>query len=146
MNIKVEQRNLNQKEIKDFLLICDSFFIPPLSTRVNIDEYALKLSQHAVNFASVIDSKIIGIFSVYFNNLESKEAFISNVCVHPDYRGVGIAKLLLNLVVDYGKKMQFNTVKLEVNKENNPAVSFYKKHKFTITGEQNNSYFMSLSL
>jgi putative acetyltransferase len=59
------------------------------------------------------------------------ESFVAGVFVASDFQSRGIGKLLL----DYSK-CKHNELSLCVYKRNNPAVRFYLREGFTISGEQ----------
>lgn len=65
-------------------------------------------------------NKIIGFSGVADQNLEM-------LFIHPDYRGAGIGKALLEYAV-----ANFNVSKVDVNEQNEQAVGFYKKCGFEV--------------
>ncbi len=51
---------------------------------------------------------------------------VKGLRVHPDYRKMGIARTLMDLVEDYCRKRGEKEIILGVNKESLPAISLYK--------------------
>ncbi len=126
----------------EYLLSRDFDFIPPLSARLDISEFAEKLYRFATIY-SAHAARIIGISAIYANNFETYEAYITNISIHPEYYGTGLAKNFMNFCLNDLKEKKFKSVKLEVNRENVRAITFYRKFDFSIVGESNrNGYYM----
>jgi ribosomal protein S18 acetylase RimI-like enzyme len=64
------------------------------------------------------------------------DIYISNVFIHNNYRGKKYSYLLLNKII---KLYSTNTLILDVNSKNEPALAAYKKMKFEIN--QTKSYY-----
>ena len=63
---------------------------------------------------------------------------IVNIVVDREVRKQGIATKLINYVIDLFDDI--DNVMLEVNENNIPAISLYKKNKFEIINKRNNYY------
>ncbi len=68
------------------------------------------------------------------------EGHILNVAVHPDFRGKGIGRLLIQKVIDECGLQDAEYVSLEVRTSNIVAVSLYRKIGFVITGRRKRYY------
>jgi ribosomal protein S18 acetylase RimI-like enzyme len=115
--------------------------VPYLSSRVNIEEYSIKIANQAMTFEAWEHGRLIGLLAAYCN-AEDEFAFITSVSVSKHYMGGGIATRLLQMCVDYAKQHQYKNIKLEVN-DNVPAINFYKKFNFILNELKNNSLFMN---
>lgn len=89
------------------------------------------------NLAEIIKSPSDHIIGYYENNnllgflhiTKSYETIdIVNIVTDPEYRNKGIASILLNHIPDMFNDIQ--TIMLEVNEHNLPAINLYKKHNF----------------
>lgn len=120
----------NADQLEIHLLCCNNKFVPKLSTKVNIKQYAQKLREKAMSFECWDNNKLIGFIGIYFNQKELGVAFISNLSVYESYSGKGIASQLLTNCIDYATLSGFKQIQLEVNSNNLVALNFYKKHKF----------------
>lgn len=118
------------EQIKKHLLACDDFFVPRLSSKIEISLYAEKLTLHAVNFEAWNGVELIGLVSVYVNDLHKRLAFISNVSIISTFAGKGIATALLKESILYAQKLQFDTMGLEVSARNASALQLYLKLGF----------------
>ena len=67
------------------------------------------------------------------------EVYITNVAVHPDYRGKGFAKALINRLID-DCRSDDGFVTLEVRVSNTPARSLYSGLGFREVGLRKNFY------
>lgn len=129
-NIDYRINKSDAVSIKRHLLRCDELFNPKLSSYVNIQEYSEKLFKKAINFEAWHNNVLIGLVSVYFNDLNSKVVYISNVSIEADYQKHGIAFFLLSMAAVYGVNLGFVKIKLEVYRDNTKAIILYKKLGF----------------
>ena len=66
------------------------------------------------------------------------EADIMNIVTKKDKRNLGFAGLLLNELINLGKKKNCKTITLEVNENNLPAIKLYKNFNFKEVGKRKN--------
>ncbi len=114
MEYKIKQASEN--DISVHLQKCDSTFIPPLSARIDIAAYSKKLFERSVTFEAWEGKMLTGLVAAYING-EDNYAFITNVSVLPECKGLGIASQLLNNCREYALKNGIGKILLEVNKE-----------------------------
>jgi ribosomal-protein-alanine N-acetyltransferase len=62
------------------------------------------------------------------------EGHITNIAVHPDYRGNGIGDLLLSSMIDNCTAKKVTAMTLEVRSSNIAAQNLYAKHGFIAEG------------
>ncbi len=74
-------------------------------------------------------------FNSSVGQLAKEQFYLSNIAVYPKYRGRGIGKILMQKALEQAKKQGYNTMVLDVEKYNNPAISLYKKLGFEIINE-----------
>ncbi len=65
---------------------------------------------------------------------------ITNVAVHPNYRKMGIASMLLEKLIEYCRNDGFMFLNLEVRESNIPAIKLYEKFNFKKVGLRKNYY------
>jgi len=131
-------------EIVKHLLLCEDNFIPHLSERVNIIDYAQKIVSKAVRFEAWSDGKLIGLVAVYCNDNENSIAYITSVSVLKEWTGKGIAGLLIKQCIDYVETSGMKQISLEVSIENVSAIKLYKKNGFLI--EKAKTQFVNMNL
>jgi ribosomal protein S18 acetylase RimI-like enzyme len=127
-----EQNASDAKIIYAHLKACDETFIPPLSQRVIIKDYAEKLFRFAERFEYFEENTLIGLLALYCNDPKKETAFISNLSVLEKWQKRGIAKKLLNSAIDFLQEKQFKKVSLETDINNFHAIHFYKKQSFKV--------------
>jgi len=66
---------------------------------------------------------------------------IDSVVTMPEYRGRGIAELLLHAVLDEGKKLGYLMAQVNMYIGNEPALGLYQKLGFTIIEETRDTFF-----
>lgn len=62
-------------------------------------------------------------------------AYISNVCVHPDYRGKHVGSMMLKHVIEICKKEYFEEIALDVIADNFGAIKLYQNLGFEQSSE-----------
>lgn len=78
-----------------------------------------------------IDKKIAG-YSLVFFRKNSKKARMYSLCIHPDFKGMGLGRKLMINVFEKLKKKKFESVKLEVKVSNSVGVSLYESLGFKL--------------
>lgn len=132
-------------ELKTLLLSCK--FIPDLETYVeDVNVYVDKLGKHAERFEAWSDRQLVGLLACYVNNTTTREAFITMVCVLPDYSGRGIASELLKNTLQYCASQNFDSVMLEVVNNNPAALKIYERKGFVKVGTYNDMLKMKIRL
>lgn len=134
MNKPVIEKSCSETRIFDFLSCVDREFIPFLSEKVNLLQYANKLAERGNNVFVVVDGHDIGHAAYYSNNLESRMAFLTSICVKPEFRGNGVAELLLEEVLRGAWNDGMKNLSLEVDERNQAAICFYRKYGFNDWG------------
>jgi GNAT superfamily N-acetyltransferase len=122
---------------------CADSFIPPLYTYVVIEDYSKKIFDHAVTFEAWDGDILAGLAAAYFNNYSEKVAFWTNLSLLEEYQNKGIASNLTSYVINYGRKMGFKSISLEVKKINEKVRKFHEKHGFVITGQNKDCFVMT---
>ena len=123
-------------ELYEHLAACDDNFIPPLSPRIAMREYAEKIAEHSITFEAWQKTVLVGLIAAYVNDPHNKTAFITNVSVVKEYMGKGIASELMERLIDYLAEKKFTGISLEVHKTNQQAIQFYKKFNFEQDGSR----------
>lgn len=141
LNYKIKTATID--EIYLHLLKCNSNFIPPLDTKVDLIHYSKKLHEKSVTFEFWDENLLTGLVSCYFN---LEDAFITNVSIIPKYNGKGIASKLMSSCIDYSIKKKIQEIKLEVSILNIKAIHLYYKFGFIDFKHQDNSLIMKLIL
>lgn len=143
MSTKVIKEKLTQNEILKFLLDVDKHFKPePISKRVNLDEYAEKLSTFANHFYVKEDESIIGMSCCYMNDPSKEKIFVSITCVDYKYLGKGIGRRLTNEYEKEAIKEGFKAIEFEVHIDNLPSIEMHKKLGFSISRKNNEFYYI----
>ena len=100
---------------------------PVDDSRTGIERY-LKRNPNTC-FAAVKDDRIIG---VILTGHDGRRAIIHHMCVHPDYRRMGIAARLVSLAEDALKKEGIQKVFGLVFKDNEPANAFWEQQGYSL--------------
>jgi ribosomal protein S18 acetylase RimI-like enzyme len=96
-------------------------------------DYLNKIIEQNHSFGAFHKGKIVGWiicdFRVWNNSL-----FIENILISEEFRGQNIGRLLIKAVNREARELQCRMVELETQNTNYPAIQFYKKAGFAITG------------
>lgn len=68
------------------------------------------------------------------------ESHITNIAVHPSFRGLGIGELILKSLIDLGISHFISSMTLEVRASNAIAISLYNKLDFKEEGRRKRYY------
>lgn len=123
-------KTASENEIISHLKDCDGNFIPALSERVNIEEYAHKIFVKSVTFEAWKDKLLVGFIATYFNHKFDDSGFITYVGVANDFMGLGIASRLMELCIEHARLNDFTELKLEVNRHSDKAIRLYERFGF----------------
>jgi 2-polyprenyl-3-methyl-5-hydroxy-6-metoxy-1,4-benzoquinol methylase len=101
-------------KIAEHLLQCDANFVPPLSSRVGLNDYAQKIANKAARFETWSDGAMVGLVAAYCNDQETGIAYITNVSVLAAWTGKGIAACLMKQCVAHARSSGMRQISLEV--------------------------------
>ena len=134
MNIKFGC--LDFDKVLKFLIDTDNEFQSPLSTKVNLEEYARKLSAFSSFAYCEEDGDIAGMISCYTNSPPS--GYISNVCIKKKHQGKGLFSQMFSVLLQNCKSIGIGVIRLEVNNDNISAQNIYRHTGFTECGQARN--------
>ncbi len=146
MPLKFSYGKLTFEEVREFLLETDKEFPTPLSTHVDIDVYAKKLSDFS-DFSICRDGDdIVGMISCYTN--QPPIGYISNVCIKKRYQGKSIFSSMFSLLTVHMKEKEIDVLRLEVDSLNEKAKSIYFRQGFRILDVRSdtNKLFLELTI
>ena len=90
------------------------------------------------NVLAIIDNARIVAFSLlYCNHKDTGDAYLCNVFVLKDYRGIGLSCKLLDKAVAICKDLKFKSISLHVAIENKVAIRIYEKYGFKAVHNDN---------
>ncbi len=121
-------------EIAEHLSRCDGYFVPSLSARVEIPDYAEKIEKRAMRFEAWSGGTLVGMLAAYFNVPTESYGFITSVSVLNHWAGRGIAACMLEQCVEHARMLGLQGVQLEVGCDNLPAIRLYLKVGFVEVG------------
>lgn len=68
------------------------------------------------------------------------EGSLTDIAVLPEYRGRGIARLLMNVLIDEAQERRLQFVLLEVRESNTAAINLYRSFGFEQVGRRKKYY------
>jgi ribosomal protein S18 acetylase RimI-like enzyme len=98
----------------------------------DFDEYATLLEE-GHSFGAYDNDQLMGVIICTARSWNNT-LYIENIHVSEFYRKQGIGGLLLNRVLQHASIQGFRHVELETQNTNVPAISFYQRNGFDITG------------
>jgi len=123
---------------------CDSRFLPKLSSKVNLSDYANKIQEFAVIFEAWSGNKLIGLVAAYMN--QERCGFVTNVSVVPDFLGQKIAYKLLVNCIEQAIVLGIKELVLEVSSNSIDAIRLYENNGFKTYCKNNDIITMKLEL
>ena len=132
MNIEIKEMTITElNDIKDILTSdFDDFW------NYNILKEELK-SKNSKYIIAIINREIVGFAGI---KIILDESDIMNIVTKKNYRNKGIGSLLLENLITISNNLNLNSITLEVNEENMPAIRLYEKFGFRNLGIRKNYY------
>ena len=115
----------NRRQLTDALMLPNTFALLVCETGEELDE---EISQVAAGF-------------VLSRNAPGEEELLL-IAVRPEFRRQGLAQKLVQALKNQAREREADKIFLEM-RENNPAISFYKKLGFQPIGRRKNYYLFS---
>ncbi|SJZ59951.1 ribosomal protein S18-alanine N-acetyltransferase [Garciella nitratireducens] len=126
---------LDLEHIEDILIIENLSFPIPWSREAWIQEIR---SNKLARYIMILDKNRAIAYGGMWLILD--EAHITNIAVHPDYRGKGIGKKLMQGLIDTAKREGIMQMSLEVRKSNTIAIHLYESFGFRVEGMRKEFY------
>jgi ribosomal protein S18 acetylase RimI-like enzyme len=142
--VKYQSNKASEVEIAEHLSRCDADFVPPLSSRVEIKDYATKIINQATRFEAWSGDTLLGLVAAYYNDQEKRIAYITSISVLKEWMGKGIATRLMGLCIEHARASGMWQISLIVAESNAPAIRLYEKSGF-VSGKVNTP-FVSMNL
>ena len=124
------ERSSDEGRIEAFLSENDAQFVPPLSSRVDINQYSIKLARSAVNWFATARGHDVAHAAMYANDATGRQAFVSSLAVAAQHAGKGLGHALLTACVEHARSVRLASVELDVDSSNRSARNFYSQHGF----------------
>lgn len=90
---------------------------PPLEEFWNEDRFQNLKKEKALRLVFEIDKMIVA-YAVYGPDNDLAHLFIHNMCVHPEWTGIGVGTLVVNELTSKLKHQRRETISIEVNTDN----------------------------
>lgn len=126
---------LTDTYIDEMIAIEEASFSTPWSKQAYLQE--LHSNPIAFYIACVENGHLLGYAGIW---LIADEGHISNIAVHPDYRGQGIGKAMLQALILYCQQKHCSGMTLEVRESNRTAIHLYEKMGFRAAGKRPHYY------
>lgn len=111
------------------------------------ENFAKKFLDNGIVLALKNSDEIVGFIAFYSNDSVKKISYISMIAVSPEHKRKGYGTKLIEAAVKSSKEKNMKYIRLEVNKNNINAISFYKYFGFIFLSEQTeNTCYMELEL
>lgn len=135
MFISLEPNRLSFDEVLALLNQCDNSFVPPLSSHIDLQAYARRMSDNAYFVLIKNDEGGVVAFTAYYLNQEGSFAYIPEIWVADSCQRMGLGHKMINhlaqIAPDYVK-----AIRLEVRKNNEKAYGFYQKEGFVLAEDR----------
>ena len=142
MTLKFNVNTASIEQIFSHLTECDNNFIPPLSSRVDLQTYSRKIFEKSVSFEAWLDSVLVGMINAYLDDASELTGFITNVSILKEYMGKGIASTLLEICLKHARCLGFRRIRLEVSRESTAAIKLYSLAGFRVIKESGENMLM----
>lgn len=115
--------------IDDIMVVENLSFRIPWSRQAITEE--ITMNKFAVYLSAVIGGRTVGYAGMWH---VCDEGHITNIAVHPEFRGAGIGSLLMEALIDIAYDSGITGMTLEVRRSNTVAIALYSKYGFVSSG------------
>ena len=133
-NPKIEFRRMQTSDADEIAAIEEMTFAMPWSRK---DFWAEAVNENAIYIVGTIDDKVAAYAGAW---ISFEEAQVTNVAVHPDYRGQGIGTKLFAKLIEEVKTKGVTAITLEVRPSNNAAIKLYENFGLKSVGRRKGYY------
>ena len=131
-------QKMDEKDLDEVVTVANSSISNPWSKDMFIEEMLNPLSHcFIVKMKWASKHPLMGF--ICFRNIED-ESELLNICVHPQYRQLGIGKKLMQFYIGICSKMKIKTFYLEVDSSNQSAIHLYQLLSYQIVGIRKKFY------
>ena len=110
-----------------FLQETDDLIVPPISSRINLEEYAQKVTKNATMFVAKIGEEWIGVEAVYFKPYPDF-SFSTYLCVKKEFQNDSTVGMELMLRQKrYLKENRTKGLRFAIRKSNAPLLNYHLK-------------------
>lgn len=127
----VDIESVDEGEIYKLLFQYDSYFIPKISERTNLEEYAKKLSSNATFILAKNKNIILGFAAIYYNPAP-QSTYLPLISVNHDCQGLGVGRMLMVKIINYCNVNNSAGILLEMRADNLKLFKFYSDFGFKI--------------
>ena len=131
----IEVMKMSLEHIDDVMVVEHLSFSIPWSKEAFIEEVSNNKFAHYIS--ALVDGKVAGYAGMW---KVCDEGHITNVAVHPEYRGMGIGSSLIERLLEMARSYEIGSMTLEVRKSNLIAQSLYSKYGFKVGGFRRRYY------
>lgn len=127
--------NMDLSHIDDVIIIENLSFKTPWSK----DAFVAELTRNkCANYKVLMKENRVVAYGGMWILLD--EAHITNIAVHPEYRGMGLGNAILEQLISEAKRNSIIAMTLEVRMNNMTAINLYKKYGFIEEAVRKNYY------
>ncbi|WP_234122291.1 ribosomal protein S18-alanine N-acetyltransferase [Clostridium hydrogenum] len=130
----LEVCSFEKKYLREIMSIENLSFSIPWTKDAMEKELTNKFAKYVV---VKLDNLVIGYGGMW---LILDEGHITNIAVHPEFRGIGAGKKIIEALIDVCKKNDISSLTLEVRVSNYVAKNLYTKFGFIEEGIRKNYY------
>ena len=131
---KVEFRKMLASDADEIAAMEEVTFAMPWSRK---DFWAEAVNENAIYIVGTTDNKIAAYAGAW---ISFEEAQVTNVAVHPDYRGQGIGTKLFAKLIEEVKTKGVTAITLEVRPSNEAAIKLYEGFGLKSVGRRKGYY------
>lgn len=135
----------NKNYIGSIIKVCDKAFAEPITERTIYIDLLQKIYRNGI-FVFAYQKEPIAYCAFYANDADSKSAYISLIAVRPEYQHAHVGKRLLEYCMDLAIDRGMKSCTLEVRKNNDSAIRFYRANGFVFQNERESSFLMKKEL
>ena len=88
----------------------------------------------SIGFIAMDAGVACGIAGCFLDQTDDTQAHLISMWTAPTHRQQGVGRLLVNEILDWARNRKVRVLRLMVTSNNNPAIKFYERLGFSMTG------------
>lgn len=117
------------------MLLCDSAYSESVVYRRDFALLLMKIHDNGIFLFAKGNRDIVGYAVVYANDMQTREAYITLICIRNEFQGCGFGHRLITACIDQARKQGMTTIRLAVLKKDIKQQGFYVNQGFEFCGE-----------
>lgn len=123
-------KDIDESDLYNFLLLINEEIVPPISNRISLKDYPVKIKSLSIGKVVVSKGVILGLSVYYPPNKDDDYIYLTLLAVNRNNRGTNLGKLLIEEMINTAKTYKSKGIKTQTWSTATKLISYYKTFGF----------------